>query len=201
MKKILLTFVLCGLVGVAFAQTNFGVTAGLNVSNETVKAGSLTLTPDWKAGFQAGVFMDYALTPQISLIPELLFTQRGMKMKEMFGEKIDASLTLNYIQLPVNVAYKFDLGNEQCFFPFVGPYVGYAISGKDKMGNESENIKFGSGEEETKPLDFGLNLGIGYQFEKIIFKLQYNLGLADLSNVPNVTCKNTNVALTVGYMF
>ena len=202
MKKIFLTLVLCSLVGATFAQMDFGVTAGLNVSNETMKSGSVSLEPDWKAGFQVGVFMDYALTPQLSLIPELLFTQRGMKLEmEFLGEKVSSSETVNYIQLPINFAYKLDLGDGQSLFPFVGPYVGYAISGTDKSGDESQKIKFGSGEEEMKPLDFGLNLGVGYQYTNIVFKAQYNLGLANLANTSDFTVKNTNIAVSVGYIF
>ncbi|GHV29530.1 hypothetical protein FACS1894177_00570 [Bacteroidia bacterium] len=199
MKKIILTLIFCGFVGAMFAQgVKFGVTAGLNVSNQTLKYESFSIEPSWKAGFQAGVFMDYAITPQLSLVPELLFTQRGAKL-ESDGET--SSETLNYLQLPINLAYKFDLGSEQKLFPFAGIYLGYALSGTAKYGSESEKIKFGSGEEETKALDYGLNIGVGYQYTHILFKVQYNFGLANLSNSDEFTGKNKNLAVTVGYLF
>ncbi|MDR1632508.1 MAG: PorT family protein [Dysgonamonadaceae bacterium] len=209
MKKIFLTLILCGFVGAIFAQgVKFGVTTGLNVSNESIKL----IKTDWKAGFQGGVFLDYAVTPQLSLVPELLFTQRGSKLNISItddnGKMIDSgySETLNYLQLPVNVAYKFDLSNDQKLFPFAGAYLGYGLSGSVKFqraGVESGNtkIKFGSAEDRMKRLDYGLNIGAGYQYDHIIFKLQYNHGLADLSNIKDRKIKNKNLAVTVGYLF
>ena len=207
MKKIFLTLILCGFAGAMFAQgINFGVTAGLNVSNATAKQGSISVSEDWKAGFQAGVFMDYALSPNLSLIPELLFAQRGTKSKfEEEGLTLSDKTTLNYLQLPVNLAYKFDLGMNQKLFPFAGIYLGYGLSGtyKSEFNGESEStdIKFGSSEEEMKAFDYGVNFGVGYQFERIVFKVQYNLGLANLYNGDGASLKHKNVAVTVGYMF
>jgi len=207
MKKILLSLVLCGFVGASFAQMNFGVTAGLNVSNATVKSQNTTTTFDWKPGFQVGVFMDYALTPELSLIPELLFTQRGMKQDlSKYGTTGTYSMTLNYLQLPINVAYKFDLEAAGKLFPFAGLYLGYGLSGSWKdtsPGGRSGDVKFGSdaNKHDLKPLDFGLNIGAGYQFTNYIFKLQYNLGLANLSNRSGGTEKNSNIAVTLGYQF
>ena len=199
MKKIFLTLVLCSFAGAMFAQgIKFGVTAGLNVSNQTAKMGSISISPDWKAGFQGGVFMDYAFSPNLSLIPELLFTQRGAKSTT---DGVTSSETLNYLQLPINLAYKFDVSNGQKVFPFAGIYLGYALSGTDKFGSESTKVTFGSGENDMKAFDYGVNLGVGYQYEHFIFKVQYNLGLANLSNVSDYSYKNKNVAVTVGYMF
>lgn len=195
-------------MGVVSAQVKFGVTAGLNVSNETVKYGSFSIEPDWKAGFQAGVFLDCALTSQLSIIPELLFTQRGCKLSdedEDSGVKATNTLTLNYLQLPINLAYKLDLGSGQQLFPFVGLYAGYGISGKMKVKagsySASGDVEFGSKDDEVKPLDFGLNIGVGYQYSSILFKLQYNLGLANLDNEDDCTTKNKNLAISVGFMF
>jgi opacity protein-like surface antigen len=211
MKKIFLTLVLCSFVVGMFAQdARLGVTAGLNVSNEVSKSGSISLETDWKAGFQVGVLLDYALTSNLSLVPEFLFSQRGGALKSeldssLGGGKITQTETLNYLQLPINLAYKFDLGNEQKLFPFAGVYLGYAMSGtqKIKSGNisNSEDVKFGSKENESNAFDYGLNFGVGYQYSRIIFRLQYNLGIANMSNVNNTTATNKNFAVTAGYMF
>jgi len=203
MKKIFLTLILCSFAGAMFAQgARFGITAGLNVSNQTSKMGSVSTSEDWKAGFQAGVFMDYAISPNLSLIPELLFAQRGYKMStDILGETYSENTTLNYLQLPINLAYKFDVSNGQKLFPFAGIYLGYALSGTSKSGSESEKITLGSGADQMNALDYGVNLGLGYEYSNIVFKVQYNLGLANLANVDGVSVKNNNVAVTVGYMF
>jgi hypothetical protein len=204
MKKIFLTLILCSIAGAMFAQgAKFGVTAGLNVSNITSKQGSISVTQDWKPGFQAGIFMDCGLSENFSIIPELLFSQRGCKSDNSLRDvDMSNSTTLNYVQLPINLAYKFDVSYGQKLFPFVGVYAGYGISGKWKTGESSSDIKFGSADDEMKALDFGANVGLGYQFERIVFKVQYNHGLANLSNAGgDITSTNKNVAVTVGFIF
>jgi hypothetical protein len=211
MKKIFLTLVLCSFVGVIFAQgTKFGVTAGLNVSrfdasdDEGIDFG-------FKAGFQVGVLLDYAITPSLSIIPELNYSQKGVKLSftEIIG-KVDWNVTLNYLTLPVNVAYKFDLSMNQKLIVFAGPYLGYGLStsNKIKVGGIEVNadefgdtFKFGSNDDELKPFDYGLNAGVGYQYSSIFFKLQYNVGLANMIREDNESLKNSNLAVTVGYLF
>jgi hypothetical protein len=196
MKKTILILALSILyAGVSVAQVKFGVTAGLNGSNTTgsYDGGSKT-TNDMKAGFQAGAVMDFGLTDHLSLLPELLFSQRGSKGKNSY-------LTLNYLQLPLNIAYKFNVGNGKLFV-FCGMYFSYALSGKGKsaVGN-SFDIHFGSAENEYKPFDFGINAGAGYQYQKLFAKLQFNPGFGDLSNTDNISFKNTNIAISFGYFF
>ena len=213
MKKIIFTGILSILfVGISFAQApRIGVTAGLNVSNMTTKSDGQSETNDFKAGFQVGVVADFAITENFSIIPELLFSQRGAK-HEVKGDANNyekSSMTLNYLQLPINAAYKFDVGMGSKLFIFAGPYLGYGLSGKTKWEDVfegkketgSENVKFGSKENDVKPFDFGVNAGVGYQYEKIFFKLQYNLGLANLSNASGSSAKNTNIGVSVGYFF
>jgi len=219
MKKVLFIGILSILcVSASFAQARFGVTAGLNASKLSVSGVESEMSFDFKAGFQAGVLMDLSINKHFSIIPELLFSQRGVKFKtsefggldfENLDIKASATMTLNYLQLPVNAAFKFDVGYGSKFFIFAGPYVGYGLSAKVKVKasyentkvSQSEKIKFGSGDEELNPLDFGINAGIGYQYEKVFFKLQYNHGLINLSNESEGKIKNMNVAVTAGYFF
>ena len=219
MKRLFFVGILSILfVGASFAQFRIGVTAGLNASRMVGSGGGESEHTDFKAGFQAGVVADLGITENFSIMPELLFSQRGGKGKDVWEEEginvdVTQSITLNYIQLPVNVAYKFNMGYGSKLFIFAGPYVGYGLSGKIKVkgeyGNvnasESTDIKFGSAKDDEyaymKGLDFGLNAGVGYQYENIFFKLQYNHGLGNLNDDSNYSLKNQNVAFSVGYYF
>jgi len=207
MKKILFTGILSILfVGVSFAQSpRIGITAGLNTSNLTAKSGGQTESANYKAGFQAGIVADFAITENFSIIPELLYAQRGAKFKAgQLVEGVDGmSVTLNYLQLPINAAYKFDVGMGSKFLIFAGPYLGYGLSTSAKVGSVSvsDAFKFGSNEDQLKPFDFGIDVGIGYQYEKVFFKLQYNLGLANMVNASGGTMKNSNIGVSVGYFF
>ena len=79
MKKTILILAVILSVITASAQ-KFGITGGLNVS-EQINHSLGNVSYDWKTGFQAGVFMDYSITPKLSLIPELSFAQKGMQIK------------------------------------------------------------------------------------------------------------------------
>jgi len=212
MKKIIFLLTLSILcVGISFAQTKtrLGVTAGLNVSNENY-SGDISLSTDYKAGFQAGVIADFGISEKFSIMPELLFSQRGTKYSmSAAGNSVKFSETLNYLQLPINAAYKFDVGVGSKVFVFAGPYFGYGLSGNDKLEttvdgqkyNQSEKVTFGSNADDAKAFDFGINVGVGYEYEKIFFKLQWNPGLMNLSNVSGTSVRNTNIAVSVGYFF
>jgi hypothetical protein len=198
-KVILLAFIAVLSVVSANAQVKFGVTAGLNTSSVT---GDYTEDVKYKAGFQVGALLDYSISEKFSIIPELLFTQRGVKGEEPEGNlTITSTINMNYLQIPINAAYKFDVAPDSKVLVFAGPYLGYALSGKAKFGPISQDIEFGSKKGEVNPLDFGLNVGAGYQYSKIFFKLQYNLGLSNLGNVGNNSEHNSNIAVTVGYLF
>jgi len=202
MKKILFLLTLSILcVGISFAQTpKIGITAGLNVSNITRDIGD----NNFKAGFQAGVVADFGITDKFCIIPELLFSQRGAN----YGHSSFIT-TLNYLQLPINAAYKLDVGKSSKVFVFAGTYFGYGLSGNNKVAiiefgqkdNHSEKVTFGSNENDVKAFDFGINVGVGYTYEKVFFKLQWNLGLMNLSNVSGISGRNTNIAVSVGYFF
>ena len=219
MKKTILMLAVTLSVITASAQ-KFGITAGMNVTDRVRTPSFYThsiehplgntievaeyLSSDWLPGFRAGVFMDFAITPHLSLIPELLFSQKRTQLEmttypyndgtntTFYGAWSCTKATLYYIELPVNIAYKFNFGGKQSLFPFAGAYVAKAVSG---------NKSLGSGKLETKRIDYGLNYGLGYQHSHTIFKVQYNQGLANLSNISGNTDKNTNVAITVGYVF
>jgi len=209
MKKIFLTGILSILfMGISFAQIpRIGITAGLNVSNVNESG----YGENFKPGFQTGFVADFGITQNFSIMPELLFTQRGCKYDGVNNRDAGSS-TLNYLQLPINAAYKFDVRMGSKVFVFAGPYFGYGISGtsKDDVTGSSSSIKFGSG-YNTKPFDFGINVGVGYEYEKVFIKLQYNQGISNIYNYQgsfdnytdntNFSVRNQNIAITVGYYF
>jgi hypothetical protein len=210
MNKFILAIAFIASVGMMNAQgVKFGLTAGLNTSTLTSNDSDDDFS--WKLGFQIGALADIAVTETFSVIPELNFSQKGFKIEfEEDGESANLTYNLNYLTLPINLAYKVDLGLSGKILLFAGPYLGYglSISGKAKaagitvdLEEAGMELKFGSDEDNVKALDFGVNVGAGYQYEKVFFKLQYNLGLSNLSNYDDYTMKNGNIAVTAGYLF
>jgi hypothetical protein len=203
MKK-LIGFVVVALVlstTSMFAQTTFGVRAGVNFQNMNGKIEGTSMENALKTGFNIGVNAEMGIAPDMYFQPGLLFTTKGAND---VMEVEDMSINVTYLELPLNLVYKPTLGAGKLIAGF-GPYVGYAIGGKFKFGDESEDIEFGSGaEDDMKPLDLGANLLFGYEFaNKFSVQMNAQLGLINLmpEGDSDNSIKNTGFGFSVGYRF
>ena len=218
MKKFFVVLVaLVVTASIAHAQLNFGVRAGFNLTNMATKFDGKSENDDvkFKPGFQIGAVVDYALTDAISLQPGILFAQQGSKYEK---DKYKEVTNLNYIQVPINVQYKLDLGGMNLILQ-AGPYIGFGLGGKEKVTVDGKkvsdkeyeeetgrkpDISFGSGKDDhLSAFDFGIGLGAGLQFGAIQAGVGYNLGLANIAHkdAEKTTIKNSGIAITLTYVF
>jgi len=143
-KSILLTVALLTAIA-ANAQYNpitFGIKAGANLSSYSGDVDYKKV----KLGFNAGITLDFALTPEVYLMSGLEFTMKGVKMdaKETFDiEGMRASVEFNgskadamYLQVPIHIGYKVNLAPTTKLVLHAGPYIAYGIAGKSKVGDE-----------------------------------------------------------------
>ena len=199
---------LIGLINFSFAQSvSFGVKAGVNLSNISYSGGGLTVTTSNSTGFHVGAVADIGFG-NLSLQPGILYSAKGGSSND--GSGGTAKLTLNYVEVPVNLLYNIPVGIGKIFIGG-GPYVGLGISGKNTLsgtatstgsGSESQNITFGSTAGDVKNPDFGVNLLGGFRFESgLSLSAGYGIGLANLSNVSGFSTKNNVLSFSVGYFF
>lgn len=200
MKTIL--FAVALLIGVnAYAQdgkAEFGVKAGLNMSNFNGDVEDTKV----KIGFNVGVTLDYALTDARDwyLMTGLEYTTKGAKGKKV-GD-IKPSVNAAYLQLPVHVGYKFDVTEATRLSFHAGPYLAYGVNGKRKFKEGSAELSLDTFDDNAyKRFDFGLGLGAGAEFGKIGVGLGYDFGLLNIADAKDVTIRNGNAYLTVGYKF
>ncbi|CAA9200784.1 hypothetical protein FLA105534_03250 [Flavobacterium bizetiae] len=187
MKKVLLSAIaVMAFMSVSAQETRFGVKAGLNLSTLTGDA------EDAKSlvGFQVGGFAEIKLTDKFAIQPEVLFSTQGAKFDDIEG---DSKTKLNYINVPVLAKYFIT----EAFSVEAGPQIGFLVSAK----SDGEDIK-----DFTKSVDFGFNLGAGYNFtENLSVGLRYTLGLSPVNDngddFEDYTVRNGNFALAVGYKF
>lgn len=196
------------------SKLSFGVNAGVNVSNSSWDVNNGF---DKKAviGFQIGGTVDYALTEAFYLQSGLSLTTKGAKVKGKGGDEIislDGALTVNqyYLQLPVMGAYKLDVAENTKIVFSAGPYLAFGVGGKTKFKGDIIIVDVsGSGEDKVDTFgndgllnrfDFGLGGGVAVEFGQIVVGLKYELGLTDIGK-DNLSYKNRNAALTVGYKF
>ncbi len=201
-----------------FAQ-NFGVKAGLNLSNMLMKDDDDTYSDDFKMnpGFHIGATAEFPLAEMISFETGLLLSTKGFTVSEeetFMGEtyKIEGKMNLLYLDIPLTAKASFDLGGAKIYGAF-GPYLGMGLSGKSKYEGTyngetetyEEDIEWGSDEDESdlKRLDFGLTMGAGVEINSIQIGLSYGLGLANISPYTDGGTKINNrvLGLSVGYKF
>lgn len=182
-------------------KERFGIRAGLNIAKESYKQSGMSLTLDNQTGVLAGLVYECPLTEQLYVGTGLLFSQKGGKFETDEGSTKEI---LNYLDLPLNLVFKADLKGPKLLLE-AGPQFSYALSGKDKTEvsgmSVSEDIEFGSGEDQVKRFDFGLNLGGGIEFMDFQLKVNYVIGLADISNFSGGSVKNNTLGISLSYFF
>jgi Outer membrane protein beta-barrel domain len=202
----------------AMSQVSFGVQGGGIYSMARVKqetsAGQF-VKGDPKFGWQAGLVADIPFGEGgLRLMPELNYINKGFKINSTFdilGQTVTAegSSVTNYVELPLNLAYTIPVGDNYLVIG-AGPYGAYGINGKRKVSatvggqtsTENDKISFGSGEDQDNRFDYGVNFMAGYLVGNgLMVKLNYSLGLAELSNSSARQYKNSYLGLSVGYFF
>ncbi|WP_413668751.1 porin family protein [Mucilaginibacter sp. Mucisp86] len=206
MKKTLLSLCLLMASFAAFAQLpTFGVKGGVNFAtlHATVDGFSGSGNSGSLTSFNVGAFVDFKFG-NVSLQPALNFTGKGGSSSFAVDDETSSNskVKLYYLQVPVNVVYHVPAVVGDFYFG-AGPYLGMGISGKakDDSGN-SEDVKFGSGQDEIKRTDAGLNAIVGFKFKTgFLINANYDWGLTNITNVDGIKLTNRVFGVSVGYAF
>ena len=150
-----------------------------------------------KIGYTVGLAAEYSFVEAVSLQTGLILSNKGTKLEEEeSGISFKENSSLNYLEIPVNLAFK--TGNFQVH---AGPYVGIGLSGKSKSEyefngeSESEEVKLmfknkvsesdlynlNGDEDFARRTNFGLNLGAGYRIGSILVTATYSKGLCNIT--------------------
>lgn len=221
MKKIILITAIAVCSISSYAQVSFGAQVGANLGmgHTTLDyVGADPVTNNVKVGFLIGVLAEIDFG-KIAFRPELNFVQKGGKNGFNYGFGLSSAtrkLTLNYIDIPLNVVYKMNLGGKDSKLFFgLGPDVGIGLSGNDSYDDTDGNgntftkhkVKFdgkkNSSDFDThlKRVDIGLNILAGYQLPMGVFgKIGYTLGFPNLDPNDDQSYKNRGVSICIGYM-
>jgi len=196
---------------VTYSQVSFRVRAGVNFQNINGEdAEGDKYKNDLTPGFHAGADVDIPIAQDFYVQPGLLFSTKGAAN---VNEEDNQKVSLSYIELPIHVVYKPQLGTGKLILGF-GPYLAYAVSGKFKIDEEDFDIEFTNdvvdGDIFTpylKPLDIGADIFFGYEFSfGLSAQINAQLGLVNLEpkidgESPEDVTKNTGFGLSLGYRF
>ena len=217
-KKIIVTVLLLFSALYGYSQVSWNVKAGMNLSRIT-NYGDLGVKP----GYQFGAGMDYFFTDHWGIQPSLMIISKGFKSTgtgyRHFGDPIESPSSgwsfretqdRLYVELPVMLAYRFNISNTVKFVLNGGGYIGYGIGGKYKGTNTHEDGSevnfsfstfspdFGPHGYEIERLDFGIGAGTVLEF-----KNRYTIGLTGEWGLKEVSgwSKNQTYGINVGYKF
>ena len=178
-KIILLFFLLLGSSKI-FAQVEkmnnaefddkryyFGISLGLNtaqykvsqskyfVDNDTV----MDITPLWRPGFQLGIMGNLKLSNFIDIrtIPSFMLREKALRFKMQNNKEILSSFESILFSLPFEFKFKSDRQTNFRFYVCAGGKLDYDFNANTKSRREDQIIRI-------KPIDYGYNLGLGFEF-------------------------------------
>jgi hypothetical protein len=190
MKKISL-FLCASVISFAlFAQNAaLGLKGGVNVSNLSNSSG---YEMGSKVGFNGGILAHVHLVPSLALQPEVVYSSQGAKYTT--SDNAEHKLSLNYINIPLQLQYMFDNG----FRIQTGPQVGFLTGVKDKVV-DTETGYFTS--QDFKTVDFAWSAGLGYlTYSGLGVDARYNFGISNANNAGSNVLKNNVFQLGLFYM-
>lgn len=184
-------------------EKRFGVKGGLNLSNLSLEDND---DSNLRTGFHVGVWAGFPIATNLSLQPELQYSSDGTRwLQETSEYSADASLKLDYIELPVSLVY--NLSRDVDFH--LGPYVAFLASASSeatlKTGSSTLNLISDLDKDNFKSTDFGMQAGMRFHLNPIYIGFGYKLGLTEVAqdNARNYfgDAANRSIRLSVGYTF
>lgn len=227
MKQTILTifFAIIALGATAQSPISFQVKAGVGTSNfygENVES-------DTRIAYKVGVGMNYELNRTWVLQPSLNFVSIGAREDIEYVGK--ANMNELYLQLPIMMAARLNLGKNYSASLSAGPYIAYGVGGKtsgsieeqydysssydpSKRGYSFRIDTFGNRIDDkmgNKRFDAGLMFGLNIEYHRFIFGAELQLGMIKVndqldnllqpSGLENFSPKNLASFFTFGYRF
>ena len=193
MKKYIVILILICNSALGQNQPIFGVNIGGTFAN--IRGNVYANKNEYKSNFLVGASVELTLNECFALIGNLNYERKSFGQTRnvinfddfdpIVGSKnIDVNLRFEYLTIPVNMKYYVD--TQKRFFVNGGPFAGILLNSNSFVdGNKSSEKQF------IKPLDFGLNLGVGTLIKitenyDLNLELRHNLGLSNVSKVSTI---------------
>ncbi len=192
MKKVVLVSVLALSVMFVNAQVTFGVKGGVNFATLGGDDADELEGKKSNTGFYLGGLVNVPISSNFAFQPELVYSaNQGAEFRE---SPLELNYNFGYLNIPLMLQYR-----NSGFIAEAGPQIGFLMSAKikatDGTNTEEEDIK-----DQMKSTDFGINLGLGYQFSNGFgLNARYTFGMANIIDETDVDIKNR--VLSVGVFF
>lgn len=208
------------------AQVRLGVIGGLHTAN--VQESNKLSGPDTlkrfqsgRSGFQLGFILELPLGHKgFFFQPAIMYSSKGRKYTRnndsaasLLNDTIYTrqNLNLNYIDIPLNLTYKFYLSKNRknAFFLSAGPQISFIYNGKTtnetlkhtdtKYTNESNPVTVGKETGAYKTVDLGINGRAGFELGSVLLSAYFSKGLTNFYNAPyDATFHHSVVGASLG---
>lgn len=210
MKKFfsIFTFAILAVATSSAQSIRYGITGAMNVSSYAVEIGGISYNPESRLGFNAGFRMELDapfIYQGFYFDMEALLSSRGATIESIDEENyVSNTLRPYYLEIPIHIGYRYDVGKNLGVFASFGPYFGVGLFGTNKLLYGTQSSKpdtFGS--NGVKRCDFGLGLRGGVElFGHYRLFMGYDWGLIDIAkNFDGGTVNNRNFYIGACYMF
>lgn len=196
----------------AEAQVRLGIVGGLHSSN-VLESNHL---PGWdtavkpflqsRSGFELGLILEVPIgRTGLYFQPAMTYITKGRRydrnydsIRSLSTDTIynKSSVNLNYIEIPLNLTYKYPLtrnGRNSIFVSF-GPYVSFIYGGNttvqslttdpQQFNSETDPITVGKGANTYRTLDLGVNGKAGFELGSIMVSGYFSRGISSFYNAP-----------------
>lgn len=168
----------CTISTTGFAQIRLGLRGEVGLNKATFSKDAIEV--ENLNTFKLGPTVEVML-PAMNFGVEASVLYNNNRMNVTNDETI-LEITNHYIDIPVNLKYKFGLIEPLKIYAAAGPYARIHVSGDDiKFSSVTEDIK-------AKAFEAGVNLGLGVEiFKRIAIGVNYGIQLTDdySTNQPN----------------
>lgn len=204
-KLLLVSLLIAACAGVADAQFRFGIKAGLNINSLHIKDWRQNLDKDNGTGWTAGVMGEFKV-PLIGLCFDAsvmytrmnaditIFQATQAPMEESYLGEIKNH---NFIQIPINIKYKFGL-------PVIGKFLSpYIYTGPDFSFKLDKNTLK---DFKTKTCQVAWNVGLGLELvSHLQLQASYGFGINNIAKnwvtIPDEKINNNYWTVTAAYLF
>lgn len=228
MKKLMIGAAALLFTTGAFAQNTmsgssarFGLKAGVNLATYS-GTGARDLDYKTNVGYSVTGYGDFAVGNNFFIQPAISLQNKGAKLENVsnvLGSTYTGTFEQNVmaLEVPINAVLRIPTGDAGAFQINAGPYIGFAISGKNKVSGSYTNsdnvitrasdrdLNFGSKtSDDLSSIDFGANFGLAYRLNSgLSIGGNYGLGLSNLvpkdSRSNDDKLRNRVIGITVGY--
>jgi hypothetical protein len=185
----------------AGAQVTFSLRGGMNMSTITFPKAA-RMVPR----FNAGTNLEFQFDDRWSLVTGPYYSGKGcIYGRTVLGGRPDSfTVHLNYIELPVKIAYTITENESKRLLSGAGPYIAYGFGGRQKAkGGSFEKVTFHRPTYEYKRLDFGYNIFLAYEVARNLdLQLDFSKSIINIVRDPyKEDPKERNQVISLSFLF